>query len=317
MEQMSTRGLISIIVPVYNVESFLGKCIDSIIAQTYRNLEIILVDDGSTDKSGEICDAYRSSDKRVKIIHKRNGGAASARNRGLEIAQGEYIGFVDSDDYMDEDMYELLIRYMDKDVDIVACGRYVIYPPKSTGLNHKILCTDKITKFDRMHAIGELLEKRIFEYGVCDKIYRRELFDDVRFPNGRFAEDLPVTYALFKKSRNVVSIGVPRYYYFQRYNSTCRSEFFYRKMDYVFFLRDIFMDVKVEYPQFEKLAESKYIDGVVSTLINLKESSIRDQYIDLERRLKKLLRRMSIRIMCNQYYTKEQKYFLIRLSMEM
>ena len=108
MEMERKNGLISVIVPVYNVESYLEKCIDSIIHQTYKNLEIILVDDGSTDNSGKICDVYKEKDSRIKVIHKQNRGLSSARNCGLEIAKGEYIGFVDGDDYIAEDMYALL-----------------------------------------------------------------------------------------------------------------------------------------------------------------------------------------------------------------
>ncbi|MDE6946071.1 MAG: glycosyltransferase, partial [Anaeroplasmataceae bacterium] len=112
------KGIISVIVPIYNTEPYLNRCIDSIIKQTYRNLEIILVNDGSTDRSGEICDAYEKADNRVKVIHKRNGGLSSARNSGLEILNGKYIGFVDSDDYIAADMYETLLACMDDDVDI-------------------------------------------------------------------------------------------------------------------------------------------------------------------------------------------------------
>lgn len=117
-------ALISVIIPVYNVESYLSRCVDSVVRQTYKYLEIILVDDGSTDSSGEMCDTYEKIDDRVKVIHKNNGGLSSARNSGLQIAQGDYIGFVDSDDYIAEDMYEILLAYMFDDVDITCCGNY-------------------------------------------------------------------------------------------------------------------------------------------------------------------------------------------------
>lgn len=227
--------LVSVIVPVYNVEKYIRKCIESIITQTYTNLDIILIDDGSTDKSGKICDEYEKLDTRITVIHKKNGGLSSARNSGLDIAKGKYIGFVDSDDYISIDMYEVLLRYMEDEVDIVACGRYIVYPRIDKKVNKRIYCSDKIKKYNNIQAIEELLKPQIFPFGVVDKIYRKELFSNIRFPIGRISEDIPVTYALFKKSRNIVHIGDCKYYNFQSHNSITRTEFYYRRIDYVLF----------------------------------------------------------------------------------
>ena len=128
---MKKNNLISIIVPIYNVEKYLKKCIDSIINQTYKNLEIILVDDGSPDNCGKICDEYAKKDNRIKVIHKENGGVSSARNVGVENATGEYIGFVDSDDYIEKDMYEVLINNLKKEnADISIISNYEVYKNK-------------------------------------------------------------------------------------------------------------------------------------------------------------------------------------------
>ena len=125
---MKNRPIISIIVPVYNVESYLERCINSILNQTFKNFELILVDDGSTDKSGEICDSFAGYDKRIRVIHKKNGGLSSARNVGLDVSIGKYIGFVDSDDWIDEFMYEKLYRNMIKTKsDIVICNFSRVY----------------------------------------------------------------------------------------------------------------------------------------------------------------------------------------------
>lgn len=122
------EGMISVIIPVYNVEPYLRKCLDSVICQTYRNLDIIVVDDGSTDDSGQICDEYQNMDDRIRVFHKKNEGLSSARNLGLQYVKGEYIGFVDSDDFIDEDMYESMLHEMKEDVDIVICGRRICFP---------------------------------------------------------------------------------------------------------------------------------------------------------------------------------------------
>lgn len=301
------EGIISVIVPIYNVEPYLNKCIDSIIGQTYKDLEIILVDDGSTDRSGEVCDAYEKADKRVRVIHKQNGGAASARNSGLEIAIGKYIGFVDSDDYVAVDMYEALMNCLADDVDIVTCGRFFVYPPGIRKPKRKKHCTHKKTKYNTEQAIEELLKGELFSYGVYEKLYRKELFTDVRFPRGRVSEDLPVTYALFKKCRNVVNIGEAKYYQFRREDSISRRDFFFRRIDNVLFYRDILEDIKKEYPQFRDIAEANYVSSVVGRIGEIRESKDRALYRELEKRLVKVLKRMQIRIVFNSYLNRLQK----------
>ena len=136
--------MISLVVPIYNVEKFLGQCIESIINQTYNDIEIILVDDGSTDNSGKICDEYKSIDNRIRVIHKVNGGLSSARNAGMRIAQGEYICFIDSDDYIDSQMLEIMKKQI-KNADIVICGKEDIWGNDS----HNITSSDLESTYDR------------------------------------------------------------------------------------------------------------------------------------------------------------------------
>ncbi len=301
------KGIISVIVPIYNTEPYLNRCIDSIIKQTYRNLEIILVNDGSTDRSGEICDAYEKADNRVKVIHKRNGGLSSARNSGLEILNGKYIGFVDSDDYIAADMYETLLACMDDDVDIVTCGSCHVYPPKMIGPKRKKHCAHIQTKFGTEQAIEELLKGNLFSYGVCEKLYRKELFDGIRFPYGRISEDLPVTFALFKECRNVVNTGKAKYYQFRREESISRRAFYFRRIDNVLFHRDILKDVKKEYTQFGDIAEANYINSIVTRIREIRDSKDRALYMNLEKRLIKVLKRMQLRIIFNRHLNRQQK----------
>lgn len=207
---MSNQPLISVIVPIYKAEKYLSVCVESILKQTYRNLEIILVDDASPDMCPQICDEYAANDDRIIVIHKDNGGVAEARNAGLRAARGELIGFVDADDWLAPEMYAILYDNMLKeDADISAGGI--------------IDCTgnQRIARLkDYFYLAGNTEEGLIYinaiKYmgrSVWDKLYRRELFDDVSFPPNFYVEDMAVTYAVFVKSKKFVFDSTPCYYY--------------------------------------------------------------------------------------------------------
>lgn len=205
------KGYITVIVPVYNVEKYLDRCMESILAQTYTKLEIILVDDGSKDSSGRLCDTYAQKDSRVKVIHKVNGGLSSARNAALDIAQGEYIGFVDSDDYISVDMFRQLYLACEKNnSDIAICCHY-------TQRGDKLLIEDPIEDEDRQYTGKEALEILIRDQGMknyaWDKLYKALLFQGIRYPDGRNYEDIATTYQLFYRARRLCSIPQYLYYY--------------------------------------------------------------------------------------------------------
>ena len=200
--------LVSIIVPVYNVEKYLRPCLDSILAQTYKNLEIILVDDGSPDHSGAICDEFAARDPRVRVIHKTNGGLSDARNAGLDIATGDYIGFVDSDDWIAEDMFEYLLRnILVHSADIAECGYYNVFPASTISNN-----TDNVIVYNTHDALTALLQLKIGNY-AWNKLYKHSLFNDIRYPKGLLYEDVRTTYRLFAQCSTVVSLPEPKYYY--------------------------------------------------------------------------------------------------------
>ena len=171
MENTETLPLISIIVPVYNVKNYLEKCLQSICGQTYKNLEIILIDDGSSDGSGELCDLFAQRDGRIKVIHQTNAGQSAARNRGLAVAQGELLGFVDSDDWIEPDMYEFLYHLLKENgADISICSHYIETAVK-TRVKHS---SGQFSSFSREEAIRTLVEdKRIRNY-MWDKLYKRQ-----------------------------------------------------------------------------------------------------------------------------------------------
>lgn len=212
--------LISVIIPVYNVEKYLEKCVDSVKKQTYDNIEIILVDDGSTDKSGEICDIIANGDNRVKVIHKKNGGLSDARNAGIKIANGELIGFVDSDDYICQDMYMDLYLILKKDdSDISICDFVKI---KENDDNKEYCVKNKninFYKYNKIEALNELLKNEKITNHAWNKLYKKSLFDNIKYPVGKNMEDMATTYLLFEKANRISYIEKTEYFYLERANS--------------------------------------------------------------------------------------------------
>lgn len=223
------QPLISVIVPVYKVEEYLDQCVSSIVNQTYQNLEILLVDDGSPDGCPAMCDRWAEKDSRIKVIHKENGGLSDARNAGLKIATGEYVAFVDSDDMISDDMLESLYNALyDTKSDIAECD-YVYFEDK---LPHIDDCTDaKHTIFCAEEALKALLEKKDLYCVVWNKLYRRLLFDNLSFETGKLHEDVFFTYQVFGKCQSVVKVKQQMYYYRQRQDSIMGKSFSFGNLD--------------------------------------------------------------------------------------
>lgn len=210
------RPLISIIVPVYKVEKYLEKCIKSIINQTYNNLQIILVDDGSPDNCGKICDEYAQKDSRIEVIHKTNGGLSDARNVGISKAKGKYIGFVDSDDYIEKSMYEDLYNLIEENKsDVCICNFYNVI-----GNNKSLKNLDNgIKKYNKTDILREiLLDSKIQSY-AWNKLYKKELFDNIKYPVGKKYEDIGTTFYILEKCNKIIVTGTPEYYYLNRADS--------------------------------------------------------------------------------------------------
>ena len=210
------KALISIIIPVYKVEKYLEKCIQSVINQTYENLQIILVDDGSPDNCGKICDEYAKKDHRIEVIHKSNGGLSDARNKGLEIAKGEYIGFVDSDDYIEADMYEVLYNLLKQyNADVSICNFYTVSQGKISIKN----ADNGINEYNRIEILKEVLLDNNIQSYAWNKLYKKELFDEIKYPIGKKYEDIGTTFYLLEKCNKVVVTGKSEYYYINRQDS--------------------------------------------------------------------------------------------------
>ncbi|MFT3982353.1 MAG: glycosyltransferase [Lachnospiraceae bacterium] len=215
--QENEKELISIIVPVYNTEHYLDCCVASLCAQSYEKIEIILIDDGSTDMSGHLCDSYADKDSRIKVIHKENGGLSSARNAGIAAASGRYIGFVDSDDFVHRDMYRHLLQLLRKyRVDISVCRFAYV----SEGADRFLEAVRGIVLgvYTGQEPLWNLLsaDEGINSGIICDKLFTAELFTDIRFPIGKYHEDEYVIHELFDRAAGVVYSSFPYYYYRRR-----------------------------------------------------------------------------------------------------
>lgn len=242
---------ISIIVPIYNVEPYLCRCLDSIIGQTYRNLEIILVDDGSPDNCGTICDEYAAKDERVKVIHKANGGVSSARNAGLAVAAGDWLGWVDPDDWVETDMFEYLLNgAREYAADIAVCGRVEVYPD-----HQHTISWEKTTVLRREEAIEVLLEDSLMRNYLCDKLWKRRLFQDIYFPVGRNFEDVAVTYRLFEKINMVACLPECKYFYLQRRDGIVRNKDLGNIITYYETIKERYLYLSARYPEFQKQME--------------------------------------------------------------
>ena len=210
------KPLISVVVPVYNMERYLERCVDSILAQDYANLELILVDDGSTDESLSICNRYRQTDPRVKVLHQENGGQGSARNAGIDIAQGEYLGFVDSDDTIVTDMYSYLVGLcQDNGAQIAVAGLCAAGAPQGA-------ISETIMEHDEFYP--KLLADEISSH-PCNKLFDRTLWDGIRFPQRNSVDDMMILPALFDRADRVVVSNKNVYlYYNDRPDSVSNSK---------------------------------------------------------------------------------------------
>lgn len=224
---MENRPKISVIIPVYRVEQYLNRCVQSIIKQTYSNLEIILVDDGSNDNCPKLCDHWAKEDDRIFVIHKRNGGLSDARNVGLEAATGDYILFVDSDDYIDTNMCSRLVHTAEKhESDMVICSFVWSYPEKN--IIQSMLTGNKIQSFSNIELLKIYFINKTVELTVAwNKLYRKKLFfteERIRYPVGRLHEDEFTTFRLIYASKKITIIPDALYYYVQR-NASIMSGF--------------------------------------------------------------------------------------------
>ena len=274
--------IISIIVPIYNVGKYLPKCIESILNQTFKNFELILVNDGSTDNSGVVCDDYAKKDTRIKIIHKSNGGVSSARNAGLYVAKGEYIGFVDPDDYIDKNMYEKLYRLcIDNNSDIAICR----FNREINGKIQNKESTEEIIELNNMEAMNELFKGNLYRFSLCNKLFSKKCFSDVLFPEERIHEDLSTTYKLFANSKKAVYINYCGYIYVRRENSILTSTYNEKRLQAFIAWDEIIEFIDKNYYEIieQVIATFTYwcVDNILYILNQVNNSKKKNNYLNI------------------------------------
>lgn len=253
--------IISIVVPVYNVEKYLKECIDSILNQTYVKLEIILVDDGSTDSSGKICDEYLKKDNRIKVFHKLNGGLSDARNYGIKHANGKYIQFTDSDDFLDKDMIKILYNNAkENNSDVSICSFYTLKDGiKFTDATHK----NKI--FSRDEAIkASLLDKEIRNY-AWNKLYKKSIFETIEYPKGKLFEDILTMPKIFLQSSCISLVDIPLYYYRQRNDSIIHKKTKESEFAYLDAVEEICNEIRKIDSKFESYCDYAIANSILNT----------------------------------------------------
>ncbi len=279
---------VSIVIPVYNVEKYIVKCVSSVMNQTYSNIEIILVDDGSTDKSGEICDVLATKDSRIKVYHKKNGGPSDARNYGIDRVHSKYITFIDSDDYVTKDYVKYLLGLLKKTKsDIASCSYKRIYSSADCLNKQK----EHIEVMKSSKAIEMYLYKKTFTASAHCKIYKSELFSNIRYPVGYIYEDMAVICELLAAANSIAVSNQQKYYYRQRENSIMRGAFHSGKMQRIEVAETVRSFIQQQYPEILSAAEARCFLAAVQTLREVQIVPDNQQYLSVIREEIRLYRK--------------------------
>lgn len=256
--------MISIIIPVYNVEDYLERCVKSVLAQDYNDYELILVDDGSTDSSGQMCDEFVSTDSRIKVFHKKNGGLSDARNYGIKVSLGDYLTFIDSDDYIGPQYLSILIGMMNDDMDIT------VIKMKTTNCNSYELVDsgDNRECFQSKSAFCEMLKGTLFGVSACGKLFRRVLFNNYIFPKGLLFEDARLIPYIFMQVKNIGYSSSAQYYYFQRSGSIIHNVAEEKEKQFISCMEELYQYTEKEYPKAHNAFICRYIKYSFSVIIN-------------------------------------------------
>ena len=300
----STTPLISVVVPIYKVEEYLVKCVDSIRNQTIPNIEIVLVDDGSPDRCGEMCDELAMEDDRITVVHKKNGGLSDARNAGIDAAKADLVAFIDSDDYIEPDMMEFLYNNLIKaDADLSVCGLCHHFG------NVIQLAEDKLEGYyvaDTKEAIR--LELTEVPVTAVNKLYKKSLFEHVRFPKGKLYEDAHTMTPVILKTQRVVYDIQPKYHYIHREDSITTKNFRMQSLSLIEANENNMKQIISKFPELWEPAEFRYFWSFFWIL----EYMLRSTALDEEAKQKKkeiyrLLRKNTWKIIKNQYFTRTRK----------
>ena len=283
---------ISVIVPVYNVEKYLERCLKSIISQTYKKFEVILVDDGSTDSSGTLCDEYKQVDDRIKVLHKKNGGLSSARNIGIEYSKGEYLTFIDSDDYVAPNYLEVLMQLVEQYEAPVATVKSI-----KTNTSEFVSCKNGKEKlFSTSEAMFQMCINEWFGVSAWAKLYHRDVFASYRFPDGKLYEDMLTIPYVIAQSKYVASSNQELYYWYERPGSITHSIITDKNFSIFDGLFQFIKFIDDNYPELHEAAIARLIDD---SMWNIMHNLVFDaEYIRKAKKVKKI---------CNKYWRKAYK----------
>ncbi len=300
MGTLEEKPLISVIVPVYNAEKYLKQCVESILNQTYQNIELILIDDGSTDNSLDICNRYKKADNRVKVITQKNAGAAAARNAGLAVCKGDYLGFVDSDDYIDNDMYDILYdacKRSELDVAQIWCIRV-------TEDGHKLesqIIHDKMGVEDTIYTSEQaIINFMTGNHSMCTKLYKAHLFKNISLAEGITAEDIAIIIPLYANANGLIDIKQYKYNYRINSNSVTHSELNDRDLKLIEIFEELFQKYS-DNELYRKLIAMRILSctqGIINAILKT------NQYIEKEPVYRERLRRYYKSEKNNEYVSK-------------
>lgn len=308
MEKVSIKPTISIIVPFFNLEFYIKKCIDSILQQTFQNFELIIINDGSTDKSGEICDEYANKDSRIRIFYKENGGVSSARNLGIKEARGEFIGFVDGDDWIYEDMFQNLYELCtDKNSDIAICNIF-------REINGEVVNIEReefINEMDNVEAMKQLFRGELYKFSLWNKLYRKSCFENIKFPEGRIHEDLSTTYKLFANANKVVFTNYTGYIYVKRESSILTARYNEKRLDGLYGWDEIIPFMNQNYSQLAEDFLACYVywgvDNIYYILNQIENKNVKGQYLN---RIQSYIRKYYKLLIMNNKLSLKYKYII-------
>ncbi len=302
--------MISVIVPVYKVEKYLPRCVDSILAQTYKDLEIILVDDGSPDNCGEICDEYALKDSRIKVIHKQNGGQSDARNVGIEAATGEYISFVDSDDFIEPEMLMTMYRLQQEQNSDVVCGGI---RDICKGKEFLACSENKIINCTGEQALKYILEGKYCAGSVCSKMIRKEILNEKRFLVGKIYEDAFLLPQLMLSAHRVTITTQPVYNYWHRTGSTTTAPFEKKHMDIVEAYEENYDFVMNNCPDLEEVARFRLCWANFVVLDRLLQVSDYNKYPEYQQ-VVRFLKENACFVMRCHYFQKTRRIAAVALK---
>lgn len=306
---MNENPKISVIIPVYKAELYLDRCVESIVNQTYKNLEILLVDDGSPDSSPKMCDVWSTKDNRIKVIHKKNGGTSDARNTAVKVSKGEFISFVDNDDILDPCFYEIMIKSLiEADADLSACDVFSFYNENEiTQIDTKGYI---VRKCDSEQALSELINGKGFRAVVWNKLYKKDLVLSVKFDTKRLREDEFFTYKVFDKCKNLVFVELALYNYRQHEGSimaTPSQRHIEDVLDSGYERLSLF---KTKYPNLYKSDKITFCIGCINSYKTVKNNDYKDKEL-LILKIKKYRRDIKFSFSDFKKYSFKEKMYII------